>query len=523
MTTVEGLIPSGPIQNDMPVDRETAQRDMLNNTERIQAYLDAAVTEHRGAVSIPAGSYWVCTITIPDDTELHLDAGAVLKAWPYIEDYTAIRPYDWSGTDDVHKNVFQGYALIRARDVRRPALTGRGAVDGSGFAFWDVPVRNHVARGGTREELGVPEHWEEDSPFWREREPRLSPLIEFVRSSQVLIRDVEIRNAAGWTLHPMTCDDVTIENIVIDNHFYGPNTDGIDVNGCRDVTIRGCRVRCGDDAIILKASKEAGRSCERVVISDCLLETHCAAVGLGAEVSYPIRDISVSNVVVGRALRMVQIELWNAGLVENVVVSGMTGANMTDIPLERPLYIDIQHHGRSDGALGAVRNVQIRGVTATSRGRCLFTAADGSTIEGLVLDGIQLTIPEIEDPRESVVSSRSNQMSNDNPETRVARAAFIFDNVRDVALSGLQIRWPDRDRADRAAELRPTFDRGELSRDRRKQEALGGDPPMHALMLRNCSSLHADLPNLRGFKAAAVSTLGELRDCEIRSAEGTYE
>jgi polygalacturonase len=321
----------------------------------------------------------------------------------------------------------------------------------------------------------------------------------------------------------MSCDDVTIENIVIDNHFYGPNTDGIDVNGCRDVTIRGCRVRCGDDAIILKASKEAGRSCERVVISDCLVETHCAAVGLGAEVSFPIRDVSVSNVVVGRALRMLQIELWNAGLVENVVVSGMTGANMTDIPLERPLYIDIQHHGRSDGALGAVRNVQIRGVTATTRGRCLFTAADGSTIEGLILDGIQLTIPEIEDPQESVVSSRSSQMSNDSPETRAARAAFVFDNVRDADVSGVQIRWPDRDRGDRAATMRQDFDRGELSRDRRKREALGGDPPMHALMLRNCSALQADVPNLRGFKAAAVSTIGEIRDCEIRSAEGTYE
>ena len=263
-------------------------------------------------------------MSIPGDTELHLQAGAVLKAWPYIEDYTAVLPYERDQAEDQHANVFHGY------------------------------------------------------------------------------------------------------------------------------------------------------------------------VGLGAELTYPIRDVSVSNVVVGRALRMLQIELWDAGLVENVVISGMTGANMTDIPLERPLYIDIQHHERTNGALGAVRNVQIRGVSATTRGRCLFTAADGSTIEGLAIDGLQLTIPEIEDPQESVVSSRSSQMSNDSPETR----------------------------ANRARTMRPDFDRGELARDRRKQAALEENPLMHAVVLRNCSSFHGDMPQAQGFKARAVETVGRLQDCVVHSGDG---
>jgi hypothetical protein len=218
---------------------------------------------------------------------------------------------------------------------------------------------------------------------------------------------------------------------------------------------------------------------------------------------------------------MVQIKLWNAGLEENVVIAGMTGANMTDIPLERPLYIDIQHHGRTDGRLGAVRNVQLRGVSAVTRGRCLFTAADGATIEGLIVDGLQLTIPEIEDPQRSVLSSHSVQMSNDSPESRAVRAALILDNVREAQLSDIQIRWPDRDRSDRARSLRESFDRGRLGEDRRKQEALEPDPPMHALFLRNCEEVTVVAPTLRGYRKEVLALDGTNTGCSVESAEST--
>lgn len=516
---VEELTPADVIDGDIPQDPDVARRGMSTNTRQIQHQLNTANGSSNGIVTIPPGTYWVTTLSIPSDTELHLSPGATLKAWPYLEDYEMAPSHATGQADSRHDNVFQGYTLIRSRNTVRSAITGRGIIDGSGFAFWDIPIREYVAQGGTQEELGVENHWEDDSPFWREREPRLSPLIEFVEASQVLLRDVEIRNAAGWTVHPIACDDVTIDNVTITNHFYGPNTDGIDINGCRDVTIRGCRVRCGDDAIILKASKEAGRSCERIIISDCLLETHCAAIGIGAEVTYPIRDVSVSNIVVGRALRMVQIELWDAGLVEHVVIQGMTGSNMTDIPLERPVYVDIQHHGRTDGNLGAVRDIQVRGVSAITRGRCLFTAADGATIAGLQIDGLQLTIPEIEDPEAAVPTSRSNQMSNDNPETRARRAAIILDNVSDATLSGIQIRWPHHNDLDVARSLRPDFDRGDLANDRRKQASLGEEPPMNAFLLRNCREVHIDAPHVRGFKTNAIAELGVQESCIVRCEE----
>jgi hypothetical protein len=324
----------------------------------------------------------------------------------------------------------------------------------------------------------------------------------------VVIRDVTITESPGWTLHPLCCDRVIIDSVTIANHMYGPNTDGIDIDGCRDVIVRGCFITCGDDAIIIKATGQA-RSCERICVSDCVLETHCAAFGIGAEVAFPIRDVTVTGIAVKRALRMVQIEVWEPGLVENVIISNMSGATMTDIPLERPIYIDIQHHGRTDGRLGAVRNVQIHGFSAITRGRCLFTAADGSSIERLILSGIQLTYPEIEDPEMCVPSSRSNQMSNDSPHTRAGRSAFVFDNVRDATVRDVQIQWPEADAGDRAQAVRGSYDWGELSLDRRKQEALAAEPPVHAFLFRGSSQIVIDAPFSDGSRAAVYRLEGE--------------
>ena len=507
MTILEGLIPLHPgidRHNPPPSEREA----MLGNTGRIQTALDRLAETGGGSFTLPNGEYWIRTLFLPSNTVLELGPSTRLVAWPVVADYERYRRNGSELQHGYNDNVFGGYSLIIASEAENVGLSGTGIIDGNGFAFWDIPVREHLLRGGKSEELELAPNVEDDSPFWREKRERVSPLIEFDSCRNVRIRDVTILDSPGWTLHPFRCEGVDIDSIIIRNHLYGPNTDGIDLNGCRDVRISGCRVSCGDDAIIIKASADAGPS-ERISVSDCVLETHCAAFGIGAEVNFPIRDIMVTGVTVKRALRMIQIELWEPGLVENVVISGMTGATMTDIPLERPIYIDIQHHGRTDGKLGAVRNVQVHGFSAVTRGRCLFTAGDGATIEGLILNGIQLTLPEIEDPAVSVPSSRSNQMSNSNPETRAARSAFVFDNVRSASLRDIQIRWPDRDAADRASQLRGCYDWGELRHDRRKQESLYRDIPMHAFLFRSCKDVFLDAPRSGGFGAERIAYLGD--------------
>ena len=111
---------------------------------------------------------------------------------------------------------------------------------------------------------------------------RISPLFEIRKSLHVVLDGFTIEDSPGWTIHPYCCDDVTIRGLTLDSDLYGPNTDGIDVNGCRDVFISDCNISGCDDAIILKATQDA-RSTERVVVTNCVLTTKCGALGLGAE------------------------------------------------------------------------------------------------------------------------------------------------------------------------------------------------------------------------------------------------
>lgn len=468
--------------------RGSGSAHAAKNADAIQRSIDMVSAAGGGVVRIPSGSYAILPIELRSDVILDLAPTAVLFAWPRIADYPGYQK-------DATTGGRGKYSLISAHGCRRCGISGIGTIDGNGEAFWDEPLRTLASRGHTRESLGLPAYGEDDSPFWRPVRPRPSPLVEFNRCIDVRVADVRIAGSPGWTLHLLGCRRVWVERITIANSMYGPNTDGIDINGCRDVVIHGCDITCGDDAVIVKAFADAGSS-EHITVSQCVLRTHCAALGIGAEVEKPIRNIVFSDCVVPKALRILQIELWTAGLVENVVVSNIAGDTMTDIPLERPIYIDVQHHGRSDGALGHVRNVVVSGMVAQTRGRIVMTAADGATIEDVTLRDIQLRVPEIEDPESSVPTSRSSQMSNDSPQTRSKRAFVVADNVHRLLVDGFSIRPPSdnhriADDAEHGVDFRAT---NGLNDDRRKIAATGTDTPMGLFHLRRCRQVRIRAP-----------------------------
>lgn len=500
---------SRPVTGLTATTHATDRAEVLANTAAVQRAIDAAAAAGGGFVDVPNGTYSIVTIDLRSGVLLRLAPNAVLRAWGDVNDYP--EPPDDDSVADAHgrtKNRDAGRTdLVRAYGCSRTGIVGTGTIDGNGFAFWDRPLRELAKEGHTKESLGLPPHWEDDSPFWRQHDRRVSPLVEFRGCSDVLVRHVTIASSPGWTLHLVACDRVRVERITIANHLYGPNTDGIDINGCRDVMIHGCDLTCGDDAIILKAFREA-RSCEHVTVTQCTIRTHCAALGIGAEVNWPIRDVVFADCSVPKALRILQIELWTAGLVENVTLSNVTGANMTDIPLERPVYVDVQHHGRDDGELGHVRGILVSGLSAVTRGRIVLTAADGATIEDVTLRDIDLFVPEVEDPEVSVPGSRSSQMSNDSPESRAKRALVVADNVHRLLVSGLRVRWPDHagrryeaDSSAAARALRSTAEHGldysrenGLGDDRRKLEAVRDDVPMGLFYLRRCEGVRIDAP-----------------------------
>ncbi len=429
-------------------DRVSPSAGFTEITRALQQAIDEA-GKSGSVVVVPPGRWTIATIDLRSNMTLHIARGATLLAHTEIADYPA-RPAG-------HNKDRQPYHLLVADGCEHLTIEGEGTINGQGQAFWNPPLgdRSQGAAG----------------LFWREKKTRVTPMLELRNCRDLRLRDFTLKGSPGWTLHANCCDQVRINGVTVDNHLFGPNTDGFDINGCRDVWISDCELRCGDDAIILKATQDA-RSCERVVVTNCILQSNCAALGLGAETTHGIRDVAFSNCVVRSALRMIQIEMWETGTIENVVFSNITGRTMSDVPLERPIYMDIQHHGRTDGELGQMRNIVVAGLTAETRGRIVMTAADGAAIENVTLRDIHLRWPEIEDPELTVNQMRSQQMSNSNPHTRAARAAVVADNVHGLRIENLRLQWPDEN-ASPDENPNGVF------------PGIHGTLPMHAMLFRN--------------------------------------
>ncbi|MDX1682722.1 MAG: glycosyl hydrolase family 28 protein, partial [Phycisphaeraceae bacterium] len=272
----------------------------------LQAAVDRVHEAGGGVVSVGPGTYEMTTLFLRSGVELHLEYGACLKAWANLEDYPTVA----SAAENKDQATAHLVVAVEQQDV---AITGRGVIDGQDEAFW-VPCK-------TREErpYGIFRFQVKESPRHRP-----SPLVQIVGCRDVRLADVTVQAAPGWAIHVFDCDVVSMTGLVVEGHPYGPNTDGIGINGSRDVRVDHCHVDTGDDAIIIKATNP-GLVCRNVVVSNCVVASNCAGLGLGADVYGEITDVVFSNCVVKKALRMIQVEMWFPGQVKRAVFSGITG------------------------------------------------------------------------------------------------------------------------------------------------------------------------------------------------------
>lgn len=416
----------------------------------LQESVDRVHEAGGGAVYVGPGDYVITTLRMRSGVELHLERGARLIAFHDLSAYP-------ESPNHVDNWAQSSRHLLTAYDCHDIAITGDGVFDGQDEAFWEPCTHD------TDRPYGIFRYTVRGSET-----DRPSPLLDFARCRNLRLSGFRVNAAPGWALHVFDCDTVSITGVTVRGNPYGPNTDGIGINGSRDVRVAHCDVDTGDDAIIIK-STNPGMECRNVTVTNCVLASNCAALGLGADVWGTIRDVVFSNCVVTKSLRMIQVEMWYPGTVERAVFSGISGRTFPDegVENERPIYIDIQQQRRKEPDLGRVIDMVFRDILCESRGRIVMTAQDGARIDGVTLDTVVVTVPEIEDPALTVPRATSMQLSNHNPKTREVRAAVVADNVDRLTLRDVEYRWNGN-------------------------EAI----PMHALCLRKVEGLIDESPRL---------------------------
>jgi polygalacturonase len=255
-----------------------------DDTEYIQAAIMACPDESR--VLIPKGEYRIRSLFLKSRLRLELAEGAVLKADTERSHYpvfpAVIESYD--ETDEYILGTWEGNPLpmfagiITGIDVDGVLLYGKGIIDGcaSKENWWQNPK---VMRTAFRPRLFFLSH-----------------------SRNVTVQGLTFRNSPSWTIHPYFSNELAFYNLSVENPFDSPNTDGLDPESCKNVTIEGVRFSLGDDCIAVKSGKiYMGRKyktpSENILIRQCLMENGHGAVTIGSEMAGGVKDLKVEECI----------------------------------------------------------------------------------------------------------------------------------------------------------------------------------------------------------------------------------
>jgi hypothetical protein len=268
-------------------------------TVALQKAIDVCAASGGGRVLIPAGKYKIGTIWLRSHVELHLEPGAELIASENMDDYNALDAYEQNF--NVISEGWVGKHLIIAHEIEDCAITGFGTVNGNLHAFVDrVDTPADKVYGWCH---GV-------SKLKDAEKMRPGQLICFIECKNVRVQDITIKDSPCWSCFLHGCEYVQIRGIKILNPIWMLNSDGIDIDSSRYVTVSDCIIETGDDAITLRADearlKNKDLHCEYVTVTNCVLKTGICAfrIGVGTGV---IRHARIHGIVIRGALNIVQL------------------------------------------------------------------------------------------------------------------------------------------------------------------------------------------------------------------------
>lgn len=330
-------------------------------TGAIRSAIQAAKAAGGGTVHIPPGNYITGPIELVDNLVLHIEAGATLQ-------FPARRlPYTWGRIQGIE--CLTPVPLIGGKNLKNVTITGRGVITTDNSAWLRLVGRrpepgdtgsgaNDDARASSAT-LEAASRFPPDQPYplfgpaWNrlldlleEKTPqpeaeyrKVAPVLRpaFIRTTEcenVLIEGIHILGSPLWTIHILYSGNVIIRDVTLKT-FPGSFTGTLYIDSSRDVRIARCFFDSGDDAITLKAGKNAdglrvNRPTENVVITDCIVHRGSSALALGSETSGGIRNVVASGIIC-RGTQMgfhIKSQRGRGGIVENIRIENWVMENI---------------------------------------------------------------------------------------------------------------------------------------------------------------------------------------------------
>lgn len=307
-----------------------------------------------GRVSVPAGIWRTGAVRLASDVELHLEEGATLLFSDDPADYLPVVRTSWEGVECMNLSP-----LIHADGVTNVAVTGKGLLQAEKGTWTRWCERTPEQDAAVRQlyRWGSDGVLVEQRDVTRMKDACLRPqFIGLHRCRGVRLENFTLRDSPFWCIHLFDCEDVRVAGLDVaadfDHRFGHWNTDGVDIESCRCVTVEDCRFAQGDDVIAIKSGRgrdgvRRGRPVEDVVLRRIRATKGGAFLAVGSELSGGIRNVVMEDCSVdGYCSNLLHLKTrpGNGGVVSGIVMRNVR-ANALD---------------------GAVVRLQARGAPGTS-------------------------------------------------------------------------------------------------------------------------------------------------------------
>ena len=435
------------------------------NTEAINNAIKAVSEKGGGKVVIPEGLWLTGPVVLQNNVNLHVEKNALVLFSGDADLYPLVRT-SFEGLD-----MLRCQSPISAMNAENIAITGHGVLDGSGDS-WRPVKRNKMTDGQWKSLLksggvvdesgkvwypnegalkasiltGSKEKREISDSEWEGMKRWLRPvLLSIVKSKRVLLEGVTFRNSPSWCLHPLSCEDLTLNGVKVFNPWYSQNGDALDVESCKNVVVTNSLFDAGDDAICIKSGKDAdgrrrGEPCENVLVkNNTVLHGHGGFV-VGSEMSGGVRNVYVADCTfigtdVGLRFKSTR---GRGGVVENVYVDNI---NMINIPGDA-LIADLSYAVKdAPGApvpavteeTPSFKNIHISNISCKGAGRAMFL----NGLPEMPIENFSVRNMRITDAQKGAFINKVAGVTLENIEIETADNTYLqVENTTNITIDG---------------------------------------------------------------------------------------
>lgn len=338
------IVPPTFPERDFDVENYGAVGDSTTDcTEAFRQAIQACHEAGGGRVVVPAGVFLTGAIHLDSNVNLHVTKNARVLFSKEPKKFLPVVHTRFEGVECFNYSPF-----IYAFEKENIAITGSGILDGQGTndGWWAWKGRQ---RYGWNE--GMPNGDDDAAKLFQMGEDGV-PVSERVfgagsylrpnfiqpyRCKNVLIDSVTIKRSPMWEIHPVLCENVTVQNVKIISH--GPNNDGCNPESSRNVLIKNCYFDTGDDCVAIKAGRNADgrrlqKPSENIIVQNCVMKDGHGGVVLGSEMSGNCRNVFIEDCTMDspnldRALR-IKTNSLRGGTVENIFMRNVTIGEVSD-------------------------------------------------------------------------------------------------------------------------------------------------------------------------------------------------